>query len=46
MEGEKIMFETLKRIYGSTKNKEYLSNAVAKGWITVAQKDLIISGNK
>lgn len=36
------MFATLKRIYTKTKDEMYLTNAVAKGWITEEQKADII----
>lgn len=32
------MVSALKRIYSTTKNETYLTNAVSKGFITVAQK--------
>ena len=31
------MFETIKRLYAKTKNKDIVSNAVKKGWITAEQ---------
>lgn len=37
------MYNTLKRIYSNTRNEAYLTNAVAKGWITEAQKAEIIA---
>lgn len=37
------MYASLKRIYTSTKNEAYLTNAVAKGWITEAQKEEIMN---
>lgn len=37
------MYATLKRIYANTKNETYLTNAVAKGWITEEQKEEIIA---
>lgn len=37
------MFEAMKRIYANTKNVTYLTNAVAKGWITEDQKAKIIA---
>lgn len=40
---ETIMYAALKRIYGSTKNETYLTNAVKKGWITEAEKEQIIA---
>lgn len=36
------MYATLKRIYRNTGNEMYLTNAVAKGWITEEQKADII----
>lgn len=36
-----VMFETLKRIYDKTRDEKYLTNAVAKGWITEEQKEAI-----
>lgn len=39
---ENNMYATLKRIYTNTKNEMYLTNAVAKGWITEEQKADII----
>lgn len=40
------MYNTLKRIYGNTKNEDYLTNAVVKGWITAAQKAEIIASKE
>lgn len=36
------MFESLKRIYGTTKNVLYLINAVKKKWITEDKKTEIM----
>lgn len=37
------MYAALRRIYYSTKKESYLSNAVAKGWITEMEKAEIIT---
>ena len=37
------MYETLKRIYKSTGNEIYLTNAVKKKWITEADKAEIMA---
>jgi len=37
------MYETLKRLYNSTKNETLLTNAVKKGWITEEQKERIMT---
>lgn len=37
------MYAALLRIYKSTKNEAYLTNAVAKGWITEGQKAEIMA---
>lgn len=36
------MFNTIKRLYEKTGNKEIVDNALSKGWITEDQRDLII----
>lgn len=35
------MFETIKRIYNKTGNKEVVGNAVLKGWITPDEYEVI-----
>lgn len=35
------MFETIKRLYGKTKNDTLVKNAVVKGWITAGQYKVI-----
>lgn len=35
------MFETIKRIYNKTGNKEAVRNAVLKGWITAEEYEVI-----
>lgn len=35
------MFETIKRIYNKTGNKEAVKNAVLKGWITPEEYEAI-----
>lgn len=40
------MFESLKRIYGTTKNVLYLTNAVKKKWITEYEKIEIMQATK
>lgn len=35
------MFDTIKRLYGRTKNTAMLTAAVAKGWIKQAEADEI-----
>lgn len=36
------MFETIKRIFGNTKNEEVVLKALEKGWITEEQKNSIL----
>ena len=38
-----IMYEALTRIYRNTKDETYLTNAVAKGWLTDEEKQQIIA---
>lgn len=38
------MFETIRRLYAKTGNPLVVSNAIAKGWITQADADLILGG--
>ena len=40
---ETVMLSAIKRIYGNTRNETYLVNAVAKGYITEAQKEEIMA---
>lgn len=35
------MFETIKRIYNKTGNKDAVRNAVVKGWITAEEYEVI-----
>lgn len=37
------MFETIKRIFGKTRNAEAVTKAKDKGWITAAEADAILS---
>lgn len=37
------MFDTIKRIYGNTGNAEVVEKALAKGWITVEEKETILA---
>lgn len=37
------MFDTIKRIYGNTGNVEVVEKALAKGWITVEEKETILA---
>lgn len=37
------MFETIKRLYIKTGNPAVVTNAVAKGWITQEEADLILA---
>ncbi len=37
------MFYTIKRIYGNTKDVAVVEKALAKGWITIEEKEFIFS---
>ena len=37
------MFDTIKRIYGNTGNVEVVEKALAKGWITIEEKETILA---
>ncbi len=36
------MFKTIERLYGKTRNKTVVANAVAKGWITAEDYAAIV----
>lgn len=38
------MVETIRRLYGKTKNVEVLDKAVVKGWISEEEKSEILAG--
>lgn len=38
-----IIFDTIKRIYGNTGNTEVVEKALAKGWITAEEKEIILA---
>lgn len=40
--GGMFMFETIKRIYGNTGNKEAVTRAQSKGWITPEEANQIL----
>lgn len=42
-EEETIMLSAVKRIYANIKKESYLTNAVAKGYITADQKEEIMA---